>query len=95
MSSRTSRSFATLAESICTPMVPATATVAFGSMCRTKAADACVITPVEWRSTVLATQAVEIAKGTSIISGIYRDSRWWLCDSLYQGASSLGLHFMR
>ncbi len=73
----------------------ATATVAFGSMCRTRAADACVITPVEWRSTVLATQTLEIAKGTSIISGVYRDSRWWLCDSLFQGASSLGLRFMR
>ncbi len=73
----------------------ATATVAFGSTCRTKAADACVITPVEWRSTVLATQAKEIAPGTSTISGVYRDARWWLCDSSFDGKSSLGLHFLR
>jgi hypothetical protein len=72
----------------------ATVTVAFGSTCRTKAADACVITPVEWRSTVLATQAKEIAPGTSTISGIYTDSRWWLCDSGFDGKSSLGLHFL-
>jgi hypothetical protein len=73
----------------------ATATVAFGGMCRTRPADACVITPVEWHSTVKQSGRLETAKGTSIISGVYRDSRWWLCDSLYDGASSLGLHFMR
>jgi len=72
-----------------------TATVAFGSMCRNKTADACVITPVEWNSTVKSSGLIEVAKGTSYISGVYRDSRWWLCDSTYQGASSLGLHFMR
>jgi hypothetical protein len=69
-------------------------TIAFGGACRTKAADACAITSVEWQSTVLATNAAEIAKGTSVISGVYRDSRWWLCDSSFDGASSLGLHFM-
>lgn len=72
----------------------ATTTVAFGGMCRNKTADACVTTPVEWNSTVKLTGLIEIAKGTSYISGVYRDSRWWLCDSLYQGNSSLGLHFM-
>jgi hypothetical protein len=53
-----------------------------------------VITPVEWQSTVLATKAQETVKGTSTISGVYRDSRWWLCDSSFDGASTLGLHFM-
>ena len=71
-----------------------TVSVAFGAMCRNKTADACAITSVEWKSTVKATGATEIAKGTSIITGVYRDSRWWLCDSLYDGTSSLGLHFM-
>jgi hypothetical protein len=69
-------------------------TVAFGSSCKSKTADACAVTSVEWNSTVLPMGPVEIAKGTSTISGVYRDSRWWLCDSLYDGASSLGLHFM-
>ncbi len=71
-----------------------TASVAFGGSCKSKAADACVATPVEWNSTVKESGAIEIAKGTSTISGVYRDSRWWLCDSSYDGASSLGLHFM-
>jgi hypothetical protein len=69
-------------------------TVAFGAMCRNKTSDACAITSVEWNSTVKETGATEIAKGTSTITGVYRDSRWWLCDSLYDGTSSLGLHFM-
>ena len=69
-------------------------TVAFGGSCKSKTADACAITSVQWNSTVKSTGAIEIAKGTSFISGIYRDSRWWLCDSLYDGASSLGQHFL-
>lgn len=70
------------------------ATVAFGGACKSKASDACVVTPVEWNSTVKVSGAIDISKGTSYISGVYRDSRWWLCDSLYDGASTLGLHFM-
>jgi hypothetical protein len=71
------------------------ATVAFGGTCRSKAADACVVTPVEWNSTVKPSGPIEIAKGTSTISGVYRDSRWWLCESAFEGASSLGLRFLR
>ena len=73
--------------------VPAV-TVAFGSACRSTTADACVRTAVEWQSTVIATNLPETAKGTSVISGVYTASRWWLCDSSFDGASSLGLHFM-
>ena len=74
-------------------------TVAFGGVCRSKTADACVITTVEWQSTVLSPPAPpparqETVKGISTISGVYRDSRWWLCESSFDGASSLGLHFM-
>lgn len=71
-------------------------TVAFGSLCRskTKTVDACVLTSVEWQSTVKDGGAQEIVKGISTISGVYTDSRWWLCESNFDGASSLGLHFM-
>jgi hypothetical protein len=73
---------------------PPAVTIAFGSRCATKTVDACVLTAVEWNSTVKDGNKLEIAKGISTITGIYRDSRWWLCDSLYDGKSSLGLHFM-
>ncbi len=71
-----------------------TITIAFGGTCRTKASDACVIMPVEWNSTIKLSGLIEIAKGTSYISGVYRDSRWWLCDSMFPSLSSLGLRFM-
>ena len=73
-------------------------TVAFGAICgvgkKIKTGDACVVTSVEWNSTVKETNLPEIAKGVSYISGIYTDSRWRLCDSLYDGKSSLGLRFL-
>jgi hypothetical protein len=69
-------------------------TVNFGGLCRGKSADACILTSVEWQSTVKSTNLPEIAKGISTISGVYRDSRWWLCESSFDGTSSLGLHFM-
>jgi hypothetical protein len=70
-------------------------TIAFGGTCKTKTVDACVITPVEWRSTYKPTNQLEIAVGISTITGIYRDSRWWLCDSAADGASSLGFWLFR
>jgi len=69
-------------------------TIAFGSMCKTKAADACVITPVEWRSTYIPTGELRVATGVSTISGVYRDTRWWLCDSLADGGSTLNSLFL-
>ena len=68
----------------------ATVTVAFGSMCKSKSADACVLTPVEWRSTQKSTMQQVNPKGISIISGVYRDARWWLCDSLFDPSTTLG-----
>lgn len=73
---------------------PIAVTVAFGGVCRKKTADACAVTSVEWRSIRNATNQLEIVNGISTISGVYRDSRWWLCESSFDGASSLGLHFM-
>jgi hypothetical protein len=74
---------------------PAKTTVAFGGMCKTKTADACVITPVQWQSTYIPTKELKVAAGISTISGIYRDSRWWLCDSLADGGSTLSSLFTR
>ena len=74
---------------------PTAVNVAFGSACKSKTVDACATTSVEWQSTVIGPPpGRKIAIGISTISGVYRDSRWWLCDSSFDGASSLGLHFM-
>ena len=77
----------------------ANVTVAFGASCssgnrRKNGDDACILTPVEWRSTVKATGAPDIAKGISVITGVYRESRWWLCDSLFDGSTTLSLQHL-
>lgn len=74
-------------------------TVAFGGACvvgrRSRTGDdACILTPVEWHSTYKETGAPDDVKGTSLITGVYRDSRWWLCDSQFDGTSTLGLQHL-
>ena len=73
-------------------------TVAFGGTCKSKSADACVRTSVEWKSTYKPGTPDERQvnpKGISTISGIYRESRWWLCDSLFDDPATLGFWPMR
>jgi hypothetical protein len=73
-------------------------TVAFGGTCKGKPSDACVRTPVEWQSTYrpgTPQQKEVFPKGVSFISAIYREARWWLCDSLLDDPASLGFWPMR
>lgn len=74
-----------------------TVDVAFGGVCafRARRADACVSVPVEWRATFKATGRPEITVGTSYLTAIYDASRWWLCDSDFDGTSRSGVTFMR
>lgn len=72
-------------------------TINFGGICafRSRRADACIATPVEWRSTKLDTGTQEVAKGISQITGVYESSRWWLCRSeLQDQITTSGLTFM-
>jgi len=72
-------------------------TVQFGGVCgfRARRADACVAIPVQWRSTVKATGGTEVTVGTSYLTAIYQASRWWLCDSEFDGSSTTGALFVR
>jgi len=74
----------------------AAVTINFGGVCafRTRTADACIATPVEWRSIRLDTGAPELAKGVSYITGVYQSSRWWLCRSEYRPNPGTSLTFM-
>ena len=71
-------------------------TVNFGGICafRAQPADACIATPVVWRSTRLDTGAPELAQGVSHITSVYQDSRWWLCRSGYRPDAGTSLRFM-
>lgn len=61
--------------------------VSFKGTCpfRQRKGDACVQTPVVWRATDKGTGKTETATGLAQTSAVYRDSRWWLCDSDFDG----------
>lgn len=48
----------------------------------------------EWVSTIKATGAKEVAKGTCILTAVYDDWRWWLCESRFRGTTTSGLRFI-
>jgi hypothetical protein len=74
---------------------PATVTVNFNGRCpyENRAGDACSSSGVRWESTVLATGAKEIVEGTDQVAAVYREGRWWLCDSSFDGRKVLGTRF--
>jgi hypothetical protein len=70
---------------------PTSATVSFGGTCpfRNKTGvDGCVQTPVEWHATYKPTGLTETSKGTDQTTAVYRSSRWWLCDSDFDGTTT-------
>lgn len=54
-----------------------------GQPVRSPVADACITMPVEWHSTERSSGRAETARGTAVLSAIYHDRRWWLCDSQF------------
>ena len=70
---------------------PASANVNFGGTCpfRNKTGvDGCVQTPVEWHATYKPTGLTETSKGLDQTTAVYRNSRWWLCDSDFDGTTT-------
>ena len=71
--------------------------VKFGGTCpfRSKRGDACAVVPVFWADVDLVTNAPSTTRGNDIVAAAYSgaDSRWWLCASDYQAASSVGKPF--
>ncbi len=72
-------------------------TINFSGRCpfRTKAGDGCAQVPVEWKSTCLTSDTSVCIKdrtytstGTDQLTAVYRQSRWWLCDSDFDGSST-------
>jgi hypothetical protein len=70
---------------------PTSATVNFGGTCpfRDKSGvDGCVQTPVEWKAVDKRTGLSETSAGTDQTTAVYRESRWWLCDSDFDGKTT-------
>lgn len=66
---------------------PPSVTVNFGGRCPydNRAGDACSMSQVRWESTRLATGAKEVVEGRDQVAAVYREARWWLCDSAFDG----------
>jgi hypothetical protein len=69
----------------------------FDGICafRARKADACVTISCEWHSTERATGDKGVARGTCYLTSVYRDSKWQLCTSEFEGATSFRTAFMR
>jgi hypothetical protein len=64
---------------------------------RSRAGDACTSVPVQWRSTVISAAAEcggqpvgtkGVSSGTDWVTAVYEGSRWFLCDSDFEGTST-------
>lgn len=69
---------------------PTMSIVAFKGTCafRNRKGDGCAAVPTEWHSMFKATGKTETTIGTDYLSVVYRDTRWWLCDSDFSGKTT-------
>jgi hypothetical protein len=70
---------------------PTSATVNFGGTCpyqNKTNVDGCVQTPSEWKAIDKRTGLSETSIGTDQTTAVYRESRWWLCDSNFNGTTT-------
>jgi hypothetical protein len=70
---------------------PTSATVNFGGTCPymdKKGVDGCVQTPAEWKAIDKRTGLSETSIGIDQTTAVYRESRWWLCDSNFNGTTT-------
>jgi hypothetical protein len=70
---------------------PTSATVNFGGTCPylgITGVDGCVQTPSEWKAIDKRTGLSETSIGTDQTTAVYRESRWWLCDSNFNGTTT-------
>lgn len=64
-------------------------TLAFGGVCPlNEAGDGCVAVPCTWQDIRLRDNQTGTSTGTCRLSAAYRQSRWWLCSSRFEGAST-------
>lgn len=84
---RNRRDYRILSHTYGTPSV----TVGFGGVCpfRSRSADACFRMPAGWISTKVIDGSTEVVTGVSHVTGVYRNSEWWLCDSDYGSTSTV------
>ena len=71
---------------------PAAVTVDFDGVCAYNArpGDACSVSPVRWESRKRNNGEIEVVGGEDQVAAVYRQDRWWLCDSSFDGRKISG-----
>jgi hypothetical protein len=71
---------------------PPSVTVNFGGTCafRNRPGDACSNTAVKWTAVTNDTGKTGSVEGIDQVAAVYRNARWWLCDSQFNATNSLG-----
>lgn len=68
---------------------PASWTIAFGGVCPlNESGDGCIAVPCAWQDVRLRDNEAGSSSGTCRLSAAYRQSRWWLCSSRFEGSST-------
>jgi hypothetical protein len=75
---------------------PPAVSVDFDGVCRyeNRAGDACSVSPVRWES-VTPSGGHDAVAGVDQIAAVYRQDRWWLCDSKFDGHPVSGTALFR
>jgi IPT/TIG domain len=76
---------------------PVSVSVNFDGVCsfRSRPGDACANSEVRWDSTRKTSGEKNSVGGVDQVAAVYRESRWWLCDSQFDGKSLLGRSFFQ
>jgi hypothetical protein len=72
---------------VSTRLDPPVVTVDFDGRCpyQNRPGDACSVSFVRWETRRIATGAREVVEGHDQVAAVYRQDRWWLCDSRWDG----------
>jgi hypothetical protein len=72
---------------VSTRLDPPVVTVDFDGRCpyQNRAGDACSVSFVRWETRKIPSGEREIVEGHDQVAAVYRQDRWWLCDSRWDG----------
>ena len=89
---RTSRRSAATTTHVQTRIDPPVVTVDFEGVCpyQNRRGDACSTSFVRWETRKNNDGSREIVEGHDQVAAVYRQDRWWLCDSRWDGRRLLG-----
>jgi hypothetical protein len=76
---------------------PARVTVDFDGVCpyQNRDGDACSVSQARWESIDLEDGSHDVAAGADQVAAVYRQDRWWLCDSKFDPGASVRSRFVR